>query len=78
MSEPRHEEFLSIGAAAEVLGVSPAGIRKWEKLGVIPPAARLVGSDRRLYRLEDVEVIRAKVSEKRAAGRQRSDRHPVA
>ncbi len=78
MSEPRHDEFLSIGAAAQALGVSPAGIRKWEKLGVIPPAARLVGSDRRLYRLEDVEVIRQRVRDKRAARRQQGDRVPVA
>ncbi|MDP9470570.1 MAG: MerR family transcriptional regulator [Chloroflexota bacterium] len=77
MSDQATEKFLSIGGAARLLGVSPSGLRKWELTGVIPPAARLDGSDRRLYRLDDLEVIRQRVSEKRAAGRQ-SDQELVA
>ncbi len=78
MSEPQDEQFLSIGAAAQALGVSPSGLRRWEWAGLIPPAARCAGNDRRLYRLSDVEAIRATVSEKRAAGRQQRDRAPAA
>ncbi len=77
MSNQTGEQFLSIGGVAEALGVSRSGLRKLERLGVIPPAARLIGSDRRLYRLDDLEVIRATVNE-RAAKRQRGGQELVA
>ncbi len=53
------EQLLSIGGAAQLLNVSPSLIRKWERAGLIPRAARLAGSERRVYSLTDVEVIRA-------------------
>ncbi len=77
MNNQAGEQFLSIGGVAEALGVSRSGLRKLERLGVIPPAARLIGSDRRLYRLDDLEVIRATVNE-RAAKRQRGGQELVA
>ena len=51
--------LLSIGAVAQLLNVSPSLIRKWERAGVIPPAPRLVGSERRVYSPRDVEAIRS-------------------
>ncbi len=69
MTQHADEQYLSIGGVAQALGVSPSGLRKLEKLGVIPPAARLVGSDRRLYRLGDVEMIRERVKERESTRR---------
>ncbi len=68
MAEPE-VEFIGIGPLAEQLGVGRSTIRLWERKGWIEPAPRLAGSDRRVYRVDDLEAIRAKVSEKRAAGR---------
>jgi len=70
MAEPT-SQYIGIGKVAEELGVSRSAIRRWEERGVIEPAARLAGSDRRVYRLHDLQDIRAKVAAKRAAGRQR-------
>ncbi len=67
------EQFVGIGVVADELGVSPSAVRKWERLGVIPSAPRLIGSDRRMYRLDDVPMIRQRVREMRAAGRRPSD-----
>ena len=58
-------QFVSIGGAAARLGVSPSAIRKWEGQGVIPAAARLDGSDRRIYSLDDLEEIRSRVDARR-------------
>ena len=63
-------KFIGIGPLAEQLGVSRSAVRKWETKGWIEPAPRLAGSDRRVYRVDDLEVIRQQVSERRAAGRQ--------
>ncbi len=70
------EQFLGIGALAQELGVSPSGVRRWEKIGLIPPAAR--GAGRRVYRAGDVEAIRKQVEERRAARRRHSDQELVA
>ena len=51
--------LLSTGAAARLLGVSMSMLLKLEREGKIPPAMRLVGSDRRVYGAEDIEAIRA-------------------
>ena len=66
-------EFVGIGIVAEELGVSCSAVRKWEEQGVIPPAARLGGSDRRVYRVVDLDLIRERVEAMRAAGRRPSD-----
>ncbi len=76
MTEPA-TEFFGINDVAERLGVSPSGVRRWERIGWIPPATRVAGSGRRLYRPNDIEEIRERVEAERAA-RQHSDRVPVA
>ncbi len=68
MADQVTEQFLGIGALAQELGVSPSGVRRWEKIGLIPPAVR--GAGRRVYRASDVEAIRERVEAQRAAGRQ--------
>ena len=70
MAEPA-TGLIGIGVLAEELGVTRSAVRRWEERGWIDPPPRLAGSDRRVFRLEDVETIRQRVNERRAAGRQR-------
>jgi len=65
MDEPTARQFIGIGPLAEALGVSRSAIRKWEAQGTLPPSARLAGSDRRVYLLTDVEVIREQAARRR-------------
>ena len=64
MPTPR---FLSIGGVAETLGVSTSTLRLWETKGLIPPASRLGGSDRRVYDLADLDRLRPIAEERRRA-----------
>ena len=66
-------ELLSIGGVAELVGRSPALLRVMEQEGAIPPALRLVGSDRRVYRVEDLPRIRAAIANRRGPGRPRHE-----
>ena len=65
-------ELLSIGGVAALVGRSPALLRVMEEAGEIPPALRLVGSDRRVYRVEDLPRIREAIANRRGAGRPRA------
>ena len=62
-------DFVGIGVVAEALGVSCSAVRKWEEQGIIPAAARLRGSDRRVFHANDIDLIRERVAAMRAAGR---------
>ncbi len=77
MSDRATERYLGIGALSQELGVSPSGVRRWERIGLIPPAERIAGSGRRLYRLSDLQEIRQRVAE-RSTDRQHGDRESVA
>ncbi len=77
MSEPS-SPLISVAGVAREMGVSTNAVRKWEALGIIPAAQRVEPGSRRVYRLDDLEVIRERVEAKRAAGRQQSDRVPAA
>jgi predicted site-specific integrase-resolvase len=70
VSEPTGD-YLGIGLVAKELGVSRSAVRRWEERGWIEPAPRLAGSARRVFRVVDLETIRQRVSERRAAARQR-------
>lgn len=48
---------LRTSQVAEMLGVGPTTVLKYERLGKIPPAYGKVGKQRR-WRLEDVEAAR--------------------
>ncbi len=63
------ERLLSIGGLAEAVNRSPALLRRLEREGVLPPPLRLVGSDRRAYRAEDVPRIRQILAERAARRR---------
>ncbi len=64
-------ELLSIGGVAARVGRSPALRRIMEQEGVIPPTLRLVGSERRVYRVEDLPRIREAIANRRGPGRPR-------
>lgn len=54
--EPR---FMETSDVARTLGVAVATLRKWERQGKLPPPIRTMGG-RRLFRLEEVEELRAR------------------
>ncbi len=66
-------KFIGIGPLAEQLGVGRSTIRLWERKGWIEPAPRLAGSDRRVYRADDLALIRERVEERRAGARRQPD-----
>ncbi len=74
---PEDPLFLGIGGFAQACGVSCESVRKWEKLGRVPPAQRLNPGSRRVWRLAEVEDVITRVRAERAA-RQQRDRVPVA
>ena len=67
-------ELLSIGGVAGLVGRSPALLRVMEEAGEIPRALRLVGSDRRIYRVEDLPRIKAAIANRRGPGRPATER----
>ncbi len=56
----------STGEVAKQLGVSVSFLRKLELVGASPPAQRIAGLDRRVYRPEDVEALRQVIANRRA------------
>ncbi len=59
-------DLFSTGGAAKELGCSPSLLRKLELLGVITPAHRLAGSDRRAYDVAQLEELRQVIADRRA------------
>ena len=57
--------LIGVGAMAARLGYSPSGLKKLERLGVVPPAARIEGSNLRVWPASEVDAIRAKVEARR-------------
>lgn len=60
------ELFLGVGAVAERCGVSASTIRRLERAGIVPAPPRLAGSDRRIYRHEDVIRLERMLEQRRA------------
>ncbi len=59
------DDLIGSTSLAARLGVSPSTIKLWERTGVIEPARGIEGSNRRVYRLGDVEVIREQAQRRR-------------
>ena len=57
--------LLSVGGVAAALGVSPSTLQNWERRGISPPAARLGGSNRRVYSLADLDALMTIAEERR-------------
>ena len=62
----------STGGLARTLGVSPMTVRKWEGLGLVPPASRLEDPDRRVYTVDDLESLRQRIDGRRRAAPERA------
>lgn len=71
MQTPLGDQLFSIGALAKLLDRTPSLVRKLERDGVLPPALRLAGSNRRVYRPEDVRRIQ-EIQARRLADRRRT------
>ncbi|MDP9472139.1 MAG: hypothetical protein M3Q71_15975 [Chloroflexota bacterium] len=72
-SHPNAEvHYIGIGGMAEAIGVSRQAIRNMELAGIVPPADRLDPGRRRIWRVADLEAIRAHVASHRANKRARS------
>jgi DNA-binding transcriptional MerR regulator len=65
--EQQERGYLSVGGVASRLGVSPTMVRKYERQGIIPPAERLEGNDRRIWPAGDVDMMQVRIAERRAA-----------
>ena len=63
--EKTDHRFVTIGAAAAALGIAPSTLRLWEQQGIVPPAERTGGGDRRLYDRADLEALRPIAEERR-------------
>jgi DNA-binding transcriptional MerR regulator len=57
--------FASIGAVANRLGVSTVMVRRYERAGIIPPGRRVDGSQARIWPLEEVVQMPARIAEQR-------------
>src|SRR3982750_4500727 len=55
-STPRFVDYLTVGEAAEFLGVSPWTLRNWDKAGRLKPM-RHPKNGYRIYRHEDLEAV---------------------
>ena len=67
------DELLGTGDIARHVNYSLSGIKKLERLGVIPRALRVAGTGRRAWRSEDLPLI-----EERIAARRRQHQGPEA
>ncbi len=70
MQHDDRPQLVSIGTAAEILGVSQSILRKWEDNGLIAPPARVGGDNRRCYRPDEVEALRVFAEGRRLRRRQ--------
>ncbi len=51
------DEFVDVGGVAVWLQCSPSAVRLWEAMGKIPPAGRITGSGRRVWRLAAIDAF---------------------
>jgi DNA-binding transcriptional MerR regulator len=65
--EKTDHRFVTIGAAAAALGIAPSTLRLWEQQGIVPPAERTGGAERRLYAKADIDALRPIAEERRRA-----------
>ncbi len=58
---PNLRDFITIRQAADMIGVSPATLRNWDKRGKLK-AVRNPANSYRLYRREDIEAFLARLA----------------
>jgi hypothetical protein len=63
-------QLISSGGVASRFGVSREAVKTWERAGVIVPALRVEGSNRRVWQASDLPILEAQISARmNAAGR---------
>jgi DNA-binding transcriptional MerR regulator len=62
----RVDELVSVGGVAQRAGCSPSNIVRLERLQAIPKSLRVSGSNRRVWRIDDVRLIEEVVKQRRA------------
>ena len=74
MTDHREESvlYLGINGVAARLGCSPSAVRLWEGQGRIPPAGRVAGTGRRVWRLAEIDAFTGEQTARRR------DRHQTA
>jgi excisionase family DNA binding protein len=55
-------EELTPQEVADLLGVSPATVRRWEEREILRPSRRLPGSGHRRYRRADVDALQEQIA----------------
>jgi DNA-binding transcriptional MerR regulator len=65
-SVEQEHRFISMGGVAAKLGVSTTMVRRYERQGLIPAGRRVDGSQARIWPIEEVELMRERVTERRA------------
>lgn len=67
-------ELIGTGHLARRLGCSPSAIKKWERQGRLVPAIRVLGSDRRVWRADDLATLEGQVERLMRDSGRRTDR----
>ncbi len=71
MTDHREESvYLGINGVATRLGCSPSAVRLWEGQGRIPPAGRVAGTGRRVWRLAEIDAFTSEQTAQRRDQRQ--------
>ncbi len=75
MTETGHSEedmYLGVNGVAKRLMCSPSAVRLWEEQGRIPPAGRVSGTGRRVWRLMDIDAFANGPSARRRGRREKA------
>jgi DNA-binding transcriptional MerR regulator len=63
----QEQRFASMGEVGRQLGVTSTAVRMYERAGIIPAGRRVIGSQARIWPLEELDVMQARIAERRAA-----------
>ncbi len=72
-------DLVSTGHLARRFGCSMSAVKKWEREGRLVPATRVLGSDRRVWRVSDLATLEEQVGQLlRVNGHRRTKEAPMA
>ena len=60
-------QYVSTGGLVDILNVHESTLRKWLRLGLLPPGRRVKGSSAFIWPMEEVPLMRQRIAERRAA-----------
>ena len=59
------DRLVGIGTIARELNAAPSTVRFWERRGILPAAGRIDGTGRRVWRVADIDALRARIVARR-------------